>query len=113
MTIGDRLKQLRINGGYTQEKIAEILRVKRQTYSAWERNISKPDTDTILFLADYYDVDTDYIMGRCDIPKKPTNMYDVRISNLSDEKKRIIDTILNELERTMPNENGEWAALGE
>mgnify|MGYP000877781823 FL=1 len=89
-TLADRLKTLRSGKGETQDRMAALLNVKRQTYSAWERDVSKPDADTIVFLANYFDVDTDYILCKSDVPRKPTNMYDIRIDMLHADKKRIL-----------------------
>ena len=61
--IGDRLKYLRTEKGLKQSDISDLLNIKRQTYSAWERNISNPDLDAIKVLADYFDVTTDYLLG--------------------------------------------------
>lgn len=61
--IGDRLKCLRTEKGLKQSDISDLLNIKRQTYSAWERNISNPDLDAIKVLADYFDVTTDYLLG--------------------------------------------------
>lgn len=63
---GSILKLLRDEKGLTQDDLADLLKVKRQTYSAWERNISNPDISTINFLADYYKVSVDYLLGRTD-----------------------------------------------
>lgn len=64
--IGDILKELRTEKELTQDNLAEFLNIKRQTYSAWERNKSTPDINTINSLADYYSVSIDYILGRTD-----------------------------------------------
>lgn len=65
--IGETLKLLREEKGLTQDEISEILNVKRQTYSAWERNVSSPDINTVAFLASFYGVSSDYLLGRIDI----------------------------------------------
>ncbi|MBQ7336923.1 MAG: helix-turn-helix transcriptional regulator [Clostridia bacterium] len=41
MTIGEQLKQLRQQRGYTQEQIAESMHVSVQTVSKWERGVSQ------------------------------------------------------------------------
>ena len=37
MEIGKKLKEARINSGLTQEQVAEVLGVSRQTISNWEK----------------------------------------------------------------------------
>ena len=40
MTTGNKLAKLRREAGYTQEQLAEILEVSRQSISKWESEIS-------------------------------------------------------------------------
>src|SRR5690606_18530038 len=63
--------KLRTERGLTQEDLANMLNIKRQTYSAWERGIANPDIETISFLADFYNVSTDYLLGKTENPKEP------------------------------------------
>ena len=58
--LGLRLKKVRKEKKITQEEIAGFLDVKRQTYSAYERGVSVPDSLTLKKLADYFEVSTDY-----------------------------------------------------
>ena len=51
-----RLKQVRRGLGIRQEEVSQFLGVKRQTYSAYERGVSTPDSITLKKLADYFDV---------------------------------------------------------
>ncbi|NGP45391.1 helix-turn-helix transcriptional regulator [Bacillaceae bacterium SIJ1] len=64
--IGKRLKQLR--GQQTQQWIADELGLTRARYSHYENGRSEPDYDTIITIADYFDVSIDYLLGR-DSPK--------------------------------------------
>ena len=68
--VGKILKKLRTERGLTQEDLANMLNIKRQTYSAWERGIANPDIETISFLADFYNVSTDYLLGKTENPKE-------------------------------------------
>lgn len=65
--IGEVLKLLREEKDLTQDDLARILNVKRQTYSAWERNVSSPGIDTVVFLANFYEVSTDFMLGKTSI----------------------------------------------
>lgn len=67
--IGKRLRQTRKECRKTQEDIAEILGVKRQAYSAYERNRSLPDAKALIKLADTFGTSVDYLIGRTDDPK--------------------------------------------
>lgn len=54
MPLGDRLKNLRKNDGYTQMEVAEILDVKRGTYIAYEYGKCNPRIHILLKLCDLY-----------------------------------------------------------
>ncbi|WP_077611626.1 helix-turn-helix domain-containing protein [Clostridium sp. Marseille-P2415] len=62
MNIGDKLSYLRRKEGYTQEQIAEVCSVSRQSVSKWETNAVYPEPEKILILSKYFNVTTDYLM---------------------------------------------------
>lgn len=51
-----RLKEIRKSRNINQQEVAEYLGVKRQTYSAYERSVSTPDSLVLKKLADYFGV---------------------------------------------------------
>jgi transcriptional regulator with XRE-family HTH domain len=55
--IGNRLKELRINKGYKQEYLAEILEISQKTYSNMENDKSTISIDTLKKIADEYKID--------------------------------------------------------
>ena len=57
-----RLKELRKEYGYTQKKIAEVLNVKQNTYSQYERCQREIPLDCLVKLAKLYGTSTDYIL---------------------------------------------------
>lgn len=62
MAFSDNLQFLRTRRGLTQEQLAEILEVSRQSVSKWESAQSYPEMDTILRICDLYDVNLDVLM---------------------------------------------------
>ena len=50
------LKTLRKQKGFSQEELATRLHVVRQTISKWEKNLSVPDADTLIRLAEILEV---------------------------------------------------------
>jgi len=64
LMIGERLRKLRKSHNLTQEQVAAYLSVAKSTISQYENNINEPDIDTIIRLADWYDVTVDYMLGR-------------------------------------------------
>lgn len=75
MSLGSRLKEEREKKGWSQLFVAEKIGITNTVLSNYERDYRDPDTETLTKLADLYDVDTDYLLGRTSIRKKPeTNM---------------------------------------
>lgn len=70
-TFGERLRYLRKQKGATQEDLAELLGVNKQTISGYERGIRRPAGETALeayeTLADYFNVDMMYLLGQADM----------------------------------------------
>ncbi len=66
--LNEILKTARKSKGMTQDDVALLLNVKRQTYSAYERGVSVPDAITLNKLASYFEVSTDYLLGETNDP---------------------------------------------
>ena len=54
--IGDLLKELRKEKGFTQEQLAEKFNVSRRSVSRWETGSNMPDISILVELAEFYDV---------------------------------------------------------
>ncbi len=68
MSIGEKLKELREKNGKTQLDISKFLGVTYQTIYKYEKDIAVPPADAIVKLAEYFNVSTDYLLGRTNIP---------------------------------------------
>lgn len=62
MTFGERLYELRNKKNLSQEELAEVLDVSRQSISKWENDKAYPEMTRLLFMSDYFDVSLDYLM---------------------------------------------------
>ena len=62
MTLGEKLSKLRKEFNYTQEQLAEILGVSRQSISKWESDIAYPETDKLIELGKLFDCSMDYLL---------------------------------------------------
>ena len=63
MYISKRLKELRTVSGFSQEKLAELLDVSRQTISSWENERSYPDVHNLIMLWEFYSVSLVYLLN--------------------------------------------------
>lgn len=70
----NRLRFLRNEKGESLEKIAKFLNVTIQTISNYETEKRDMTPDTILKLSEYFDVSTDYLLGKSDIKNNHSNI---------------------------------------
>lgn len=64
MTFGERLKELRREKRLTQIQFAEAFQISNGTIGMWETNKRQPDQSTLVKLATFFNVTTDYLLGR-------------------------------------------------
>jgi len=67
-TFGERIKLLRNEKGILQKDIAEYLGLHVRTYQYYESGELEPNLATLNKLADYFQVSTDYLLGRTQDP---------------------------------------------
>ena len=65
----NNLKYLRKNKGYTQIAVQMETGIEQALLSKFENGDRVPPTETLIRLADFYDVSIDYILCRTDNPK--------------------------------------------
>lgn len=68
MNFADRLKTLREKRGLGREQLAERLGLSYHAIAKYETGKRSPDQETILKIADYFNVSVDYLLGRSDDP---------------------------------------------
>lgn len=61
-SLGERLKQCRMNCQMTQEFVAEAIGVTRQAVSKWENGTSDPSTSNLLALSKLYNVSAEELL---------------------------------------------------
>lgn len=62
--VGEKLKELRLQAGLTQQQLADNLGIARVNYTRYETNAVRPDFEILIKLADFYDVSLDEIFDR-------------------------------------------------
>ncbi|MBQ6119326.1 MAG: helix-turn-helix transcriptional regulator [Clostridia bacterium] len=68
MAFYKRIHDLRVDHDLTQRQVAKILGMPQPQYFRYEQGYRDIPTDTLIKLADYYSVSTDYILGRTNNP---------------------------------------------
>lgn len=62
----DRIRALREDKDWSQQKLADMLHVNRRTYSAYETGVNAIPLDILAALARIYGTSTDYLLGLTD-----------------------------------------------
>lgn len=113
-----RLKNLRINQKITQEVLAPQLGISRSTLGMYETGKREPDFETLETIADYFNVDMNYLIGYSDEPRDweriandegiappndydgdPRDWYDMKINAAEDhvrEENELIRSFIND-----------------
>lgn len=82
---GQRLRELRVQNGYTQETLSEKIGVSSKTIGIWERGTREPPLATVDKLANIFNVSTDYLLGRNQTPKWATKKDTLELRNFIDQ----------------------------
>lgn len=64
MDMGDRIAELRSNAHMSQFQLAKVLGIGTSTLGMYETNKRKPSPKVLKRIADYFNVSTDYLLGR-------------------------------------------------
>lgn len=70
MPFGSVLKRLRMQNGLTQKQLADVLGISESTVGMYERGHREPAFELLEAIADYFNVDMDYLTGRTDVERK-------------------------------------------
>lgn len=63
----DRIRALREDRDWTQQKLADLLHINRRTYSAYENGVNAVPIEVLTALAQIYHTSTDYLLGLTDV----------------------------------------------
>ena len=61
--LSENIKNLRKEKGMSQEELAEKINVVRQTVSKWEQNLSVPDSEMLIKIAEVFEVSVSSLLG--------------------------------------------------
>ena len=90
-----RLKELRKEKNITQAYIANKLHFSQKLISDWENKVSEPSIDTLIALANFFDVSVDYLVGNSEF------RHEIKI-DVSEEKQNCLNEIINIDEKLIP-----------
>lgn len=73
-TVGERIAFLREKRGLSQPQLAKKLNVGTSTIGMWETGKRGLKDETLKLIADFFNVSTDYLLGRTDEQKNDPNL---------------------------------------
>lgn len=79
--IGQRIRDLRKQKRMSQTELAKSAGVSQTTVTAWETGKAEPSSSAITSLADYFDVTTDYLLGKPEMKKETDIDLDNALDN--------------------------------
>ncbi len=59
----ERLRDLRREMNLSQKQLADVLKTNNSSVCDWERGRSQPDLETLVKIAKFFEVKTDYLLG--------------------------------------------------
>lgn len=96
--VGERVSELRKRKNMTQKQLADYLCISLNSVSLYERNLSTPDDQTKVKLAQLFNVSMDYLMGTSDkqtpLHQKESGSLFVYCENLSPDAHRELSSFL-------------------
>lgn len=63
MSIGEKIKEMRIDRKLTQSQLGEKLGVSQKSIDYWERGVHEPKASNVYQLAKFFAVSSDYLLG--------------------------------------------------
>ncbi|PFZ03795.1 transcriptional regulator [Bacillus pseudomycoides] len=98
--IGEIIKKLRRKKNITQEQLGNAIGVSKMAISYFEKGKKAPGRETLEKIADYFNITTDYLLGRSDDPE--LTEYESKV--VTEEGNNIIKLI-----ETLPKEERQKA----
>jgi transcriptional regulator with XRE-family HTH domain len=102
---GSILKKLRIEKSMTQSELAKLLNISPSTIGMYEQGRRDPDTSTVKFLAEFFNVSTDFLLGNSDSTESKQQSKNTS-SNGND-----IDSLSDPAKNNNPSANRMWTTI--
>ena len=85
---GERLRHLRTEHELSQMELAKNLKTSKSSVNMYERCEREPSLEMLERIADFFNVDLDYLLGKSDCPNKyalpnPSHSFNVNPATLS------------------------------
>ena len=82
------LKKIRNENGISQQQLADVIMVSQQSVNKYENHGVEPDIETLIKIADYFNITIDYLVGR-------NEAAETAVSDISFKERELIKKIRN------------------
>lgn len=109
-TFQDVFKELRLERNLSQDKIASELDVSQSLINNWETGRSTPAPEMLEYIADYFNVSVDYLIGRSKYRNLEANNSELdnvlfsKAKSLTDDEKKAIINVINAIHKDVDKE---------
>ena len=90
MSIGEKITKLRKENNMTQEQLADLMQVSRQSVSRWESDVVFPETDKLLQLSNIFNCSVDYLLKNELLDKNATKL---EVKEIGRKNRKLIITL--------------------
>ena len=102
---GDIFKELRLEKGISQDKIAVDLDVSQGLIARWENHSSTPGPEMLVYISDYFNVSVDYLVGKSKYRNLEASNTEIdnqiieKAQKLEDENKKLLLDVLKAINK--------------
>ncbi len=89
----ERLKKIRKEKGISQKELSEVLNISHQAYNHYETGVRKPSLEVLISLADYFNVSTDYLLGRDKTPETNIDSSQYKTNELDEDEQDVLNAL--------------------
>lgn len=99
MTVGNRLKMLRLGKRLTMQEVASKIGLAKSSYASYEGGYRNPPIDKLVALAQLFHVSTDYLLGLTEIPDSVESLQEQHLQwdgiRLSEKELEIVHQVVS------------------
>ena len=99
----ERLRSLRKKNGITQKQLSSSMGVTERTIVAYETGKMKPNFDALNSLADVFNVSTDYLLGRTDVPNSAVSKITIDSSVIEEIRRAAVAEVDKQIALKFPH----------
>lgn len=113
-TFNIRLKSLRQERDISQQLLANEIGISKSSVNMYERGEREPGIETVTKIAEYFNVDVDYLFGTSDVRKREEQIKILDETQLTEDEMAILKVfrLLSEDQQKMLLEKGSAFAKG-